>query len=483
MKKTFFILFLSTFFISACNSTPENNISPSLSTPSTPTPIISTSNAAVIATASTTTDSALVGLAYQNSHIEFEIPLSQPSLSQNDPQNFSFTTPDKNLEIQYKLLKNGLKENIILNKIPSNNQFSTSLKITNADVYLNNDRIFTFYDPLTNKYLFHFQAPYAIDAAGHRTNNVTYQLFQNGQPFTVNPNSNNTVTVNFSEQPYKLGTGSNYTLLITVDPSWLSSKNRVYPITIDPTIITDPYNSTSYINTGASTNYQVTGGNLSIGSSDTDGCWGISGTCNGSCTISGESSSVLDIYSTYIDPYTCSGLLSTTSYPMNCSTNGTGTCYLPGSSGGCTCEPMEPGSCTDTATVYSLGTQCTWIASSYYTSATVQSTNLLVGYTNVSSIDTFRYSLSSLPTSTSIGVKFSQDASTWKNSSGSVGATDPLFIGVTNPITLTGLGWTGAYFYYLLTFASTGTNTPVLDDVSVTYSSVSITGSTSILLY
>lgn len=483
MKKTFLILFFSTLFISACKSSPQNNISLSLSTPSTPTPIISASNAAITTTASTTTDSALVGLAYQNSHLEIKIPLSQASLSQSDPNNFSFTTPDNNLEIQYQLLKNGLKENIILNKTPSSNQFSTSLKITNADVYLNNDRIFTFYDSRTNKYLFHFQAPYAIDAAGHRTNNVTYQLLQNGQPLTTNPYSNNTVTVNFSEQPYKLGTGSNYTLLITVDPSWLSNKNRAYPVTIDPTVITDTYTGTSYINTDASSNYLVSGGNLTIGDSGTAGCWGTSGSCNSDCLFSNQASdSYNDFWGTYIDEYSCSSYMGNNYVYGSCSTNGTGSCYT-ASTSNCSCEAIPPYTCSST-TNYILNLSCTWIGGGYYTSATVQSTNLLIGRSSVDSITTFSYSLSSLPTSTSVGVKFSQDASTWKNSSGSIGATNPLSLGVTTPINLTGLGWTGAYFYYLLTFASTGTSTPVVNDVSVTYStSGTAPPTTNILLY
>jgi len=441
------------------------------SIPLLPDPIIiSLPSSPVSAQASTTSEAGVVNFTYQNSQIEFQIPLQKPNIS-NQNDTLTFSSSNKDVEIKYQILPNGVKEDIILNRPSTTNQFSSKMNITNSDIYKNSDDIFVFYDSSTNKYLYHFQKPYAIDASGVRTDNVTYQLFQNGKPLTQNPALSNIMTVDFGKGLNKLGTGNDFTLVVTVDSSWLSHPSRTYPITIDPTLITDPYDNTNYINTGASSNYQVTSGTLSIGT--TSSCWATSGFCNSSCSRTSTSDGSTDLYTTYVSPSSCTGFIGTTGYAQSCSTNGSGNCYLPGNTAGCSCLPQEPDSCSAGAFVYSLSTQCTWITP-YKTSALVQSTNLLVGATAaVGSIDAFQYTLPSLPSGTSVGVKFSQNASTWYSSSGGVGASNALTVGTTQSISLSSLAWTGANFYYQLNFLSTGsTNTPVLNEVSVVFSTI-----------
>ena len=468
----YLILFITSIILSSCG--PKLSSVPQI--PSTPITITPAPNSPISTTASTTPQSGVVNFAYQNSQIQIETPLPNAKLSQTDSQNFGFATPEKNIEVKYKVLQNGLKEDIILNQAPTSNQFISHLKITNADVYLNNDNIFVFYDSKTNNYLFRFQKPFAIDAAGNRTQLVTYQLFQNGKALTINPrlDKNNMVTVSFSNQPTKLGTGDNYSLQITLDANWLADPKRVYPITIDPTIITDTYADTTKINTGASTNYTVTGGQLTISSSG--GCWGTAGSCNATCLVTNQVTSTENMYSNYIDPSGCTGPVGTTQYITLCAGNGTGNCYIKGSTADCSCDYTDS-NCVYGPFAISLGTQCTWIAGTYSTLATIQSANLLTGYTGIDSITTFSYSLSTLPPNTQAGVNYSQDASTWKNSAGSVGNTDTLSVGNSTPIDISGLGWTGAYFYYKLVFRSNGTATPVMNDVSVSYNTNTVQNS------
>ena len=106
----------------------------------------------------------------------------------------------------------------------------------------------------------------------------------------------------------------------------------------------------------------------------------------------------------------------------------------------------------------------------YYTSGNFTSINLLSGQT-VTSIDSFVYNLSAKPTGTEATVQFSQNSSTWYNSSGTEGGTDTLTTGANNTIDLSGLGWSGPNFYYKVAFTSDGTDTPVLDDITVNYTS------------
>ncbi len=103
----------------------------------------------------------------------------------------------------------------------------------------------------------------------------------------------------------------------------------------------------------------------------------------------------------------------------------------------------------------------------YHPTGTLTSTNLLSGET-VDSIDTFGYNASAIPSGTSLKVQFSTDNTTWYNAAGTPGGWDTLS-GGTDTIDLSGLGWSGPNFYYHMLFTSDGSDTPVLDEISVIF--------------
>jgi len=103
----------------------------------------------------------------------------------------------------------------------------------------------------------------------------------------------------------------------------------------------------------------------------------------------------------------------------------------------------------------------------YLTSGTLNSINLLVSET-VASIDSFDYNASAIPSGTSLKVQFSQNGSNWYNSAGTLNGWDILSQG-SSSIDLSGLGWSGANFYYHMLFTSDTTDTPVLDETRVNY--------------
>ena len=111
---------------------------------------------------------------------------------------------------------------------------------------------------------------------------------------------------------------------------------------------------------------------------------------------------------------------------------------------------------------------------SYSSPGTLTSTNLLPGET-VFSIDDFYYDASAVPSGTSLKVQYSTDNSTWYNSSGTPGGWDTLSQGSAN-ISLSGLSWSGANFYYNMEFTSDGTDTPVLDEIRVYFSTYYTSG-------
>jgi len=110
----------------------------------------------------------------------------------------------------------------------------------------------------------------------------------------------------------------------------------------------------------------------------------------------------------------------------------------------------------------------------YDSPGTLTSVNLLSGETVVS-IDSFDYNASAIPSGTGLKVQFSQDSTNWYNSSGTPDGWDTLSQGANN-IDLSGLGWSGDNFYYKMEFTSDGTDTPVLDEISVNFSTYYASG-------
>jgi len=124
-------------------------------------------------------------------------------------------------------------------------------------------------------------------------------------------------------------------------------------------------------------------------------------------------------------------------------------------------------------------TRCTQVYAevnynAYDSPGTLTSVNLLSGETVVS-IDSFGYNASAIPSGTGLKVQFSQDSSTWYDSSGNPGQWDTLSEG-SHSIDLSGLGWSGDNFYYKMEFTSDGTDTPVLDEISVNFSTYYASG-------
>jgi len=103
----------------------------------------------------------------------------------------------------------------------------------------------------------------------------------------------------------------------------------------------------------------------------------------------------------------------------------------------------------------------------YSTTGSFTSTNLLLGKTS-QTIDNFVYNLISLPPNTTVIIQFSQDNSTWYNSSGTLDASNTLSVG-TNTIDLSGLSWSGSSFYYKINLTSDSVYTPLLDSIILNY--------------
>jgi hypothetical protein len=107
----------------------------------------------------------------------------------------------------------------------------------------------------------------------------------------------------------------------------------------------------------------------------------------------------------------------------------------------------------------------------YRDNMTLVSLDLVSEDSNVS-IMSLEYNLSSKPEGTTASIQFSIDGSSWYSSSGILDSSDTLTTGVDNSIDLSGLGWETQEFYYKVQFGTnSGTDTPVLDDITLVYES------------
>jgi hypothetical protein len=136
----------------------------------------------------------------------------------SDPQKkgkeLTFENVMPNVDLRYKTLPNGVKEEIVLKEKVNQDTFQFTLDIDNAypSEITKGFPTPTFYD-VDGNYLFHFEKPYAYDKKGAETHDASIQV--------------------------RKGNSGTYKVLVSVNKEWLDHEDRVYPIYIDPTIVHD----------------------------------------------------------------------------------------------------------------------------------------------------------------------------------------------------------------------------------------------------
>ena len=141
---------------------------------------------------------------------------------------------------KYTLVGNGLKEEIILERNTGVVGFQTEYTVAGLTAVANGDGSLSFFDP-AGQTVYSVSSPYVFDAAGSVCPAVAVLLRQ-------------TVT--------------GYAVTYTPDAAWLSSGERVYPITFDPLVSNGTLNGnllTAKTYTDNGTTVTETNGQLSVG--------------------------------------------------------------------------------------------------------------------------------------------------------------------------------------------------------------------------
>lgn len=139
-----------------------------------------------------------------------EKALSADKISSQIEYQDIFGTADS-IDLNYDIRPDRVKESIILNEITEITTFKTVISADGLSAYLNADNSVVFTDQ-TGKIVFNILTPHMFDSADE----VSYDI-----DVTLTPQ------------------GEDYVLAITPNAQWLHAEERVYPITIDPTITLD----------------------------------------------------------------------------------------------------------------------------------------------------------------------------------------------------------------------------------------------------
>ena len=137
-------------------------------------------------------------------------------------------TQDESSKIEYIFSGSGLKENIVLSEVPENEQtYSFKIKADGLTAKLKKDNSIKLLDK-DKKAVFVIPAPYMYDSDFAFSDEVETTLKKEGEE---------------------------YILTYAPDHEWLADEERVYPVTVDPTVNTKPYNDkvvdTSVLSTAA----------------------------------------------------------------------------------------------------------------------------------------------------------------------------------------------------------------------------------------
>jgi hypothetical protein len=199
---------------------------------------------------SKSSDVGTVEVTRGNSKLTFDLPITNSVLVGEkgnllQPENINFKSADKIISAKYNLIPDGLKEEIILNKIPAENKLPVKLKTENLKMKITSDGVPVFYDN-NGTYQFNFERPFVKDAAGNISYAVRF-IFpgQDNSGFMTKIGSR--IRQSLLGAPQSSEILMNNEFFIQIDSTWLHDAKRVLPITIDPTVV---HNTTSQFASG-----------------------------------------------------------------------------------------------------------------------------------------------------------------------------------------------------------------------------------------
>lgn len=133
--------------------------------------------------------------------------------STNTEESVTYPNIQENIDLQYIPYSDGIKENIILKNSNATNVFNFKLTLTGLKPVAQDDGSIILQDSSSGEAKLVLPKPFMLDAKEQFSDTVSMSV----EP-TQNPNV--------------------YSVVITADSNWLNAPERLYPVTIDPTVKT-----------------------------------------------------------------------------------------------------------------------------------------------------------------------------------------------------------------------------------------------------
>ncbi|MBE6547455.1 MAG: DNRLRE domain-containing protein [Ruminococcaceae bacterium] len=173
-----------------------------------------------------------------------DITMNMPSITNSPARATKFDTIDQAInidnkssityfnvsadtDIEYVIGTRSIKENIIVKNKKSDYTYSFAINVDGLYAELYNDGSIKFYDAINNNPQYVIPSPYMYDAEGNISYNVQYSLSLVGK--------------------------NQYSLTVSADKTWINSQDRVFPVTIDPSLTSYSTAYDTYIDPSSAT--------------------------------------------------------------------------------------------------------------------------------------------------------------------------------------------------------------------------------------
>jgi len=137
--------------------------------------------------------------------------VQRPGADNAGRERLVFDRALREADLEYTVTDTGVKENIVIREKAPAYRYPFMLTCQSLAVTLREeDNVVCFLDPESGDEVFRIPAPFMVDAAGARSDAVTYELRQTGT--------------------------DSYAFTVMADSDWINAEGRAFPVTVDPAV-------------------------------------------------------------------------------------------------------------------------------------------------------------------------------------------------------------------------------------------------------
>ncbi|HPG58609.1 MAG TPA: DNRLRE domain-containing protein, partial [Candidatus Wallbacteria bacterium] len=182
-------------------------------------------------------------LVQKKAQSDKKLTQNEEKLAQKKNQSWvAYTGPLSGVSLEYTTHAEMLKENIVLKTKTTPNSFSFIYDFGILKPVLNPDNSLSLVEPSAGETIFTIDAPYMFDAKFEMSTDITVNIEKQQNRTAPQNLLKNSKAKELTERAKEtISDADTYKITWTASEEWLGAKERAYPVTIDPTIMTDQY--------------------------------------------------------------------------------------------------------------------------------------------------------------------------------------------------------------------------------------------------